>query len=404
MRTALYDSVDGVDMRMLEWIYVHVPPSMRALYPYDIQKFTAKGDLAVVQWLHEHGCSITQSAVDSAAMQGRTAVLQYLHHHSHYRPTTTHRAAARGLLDVVALIVEDYMAIHTNEDNDANAEVFDSWQSAISAAASNGHLAIVQFFAARGFYPTTPRAMEEAAQHGHLDVVAFLHSQPASLGTSRAMDLAASSRHVAVVQYLHEHRSEGCSTRAMESAATYGHLDVVRFLHLNRAEGCTTRAMDGAAMYGHLDVLEFLHAHRTEGCTPAAFKAAAANGHVVVAQFLSDHRLLSLDHAASAFVAAAALGHLEIVKMLHAKVSHERSVYAAVAAAAQKWKHDVVAFLCVHQDHDATPFLDRAVADNASWIVQALCPFATRSELLRAKDQALALDHERSERFHSRTH
>ncbi len=46
------------------------------------------------------------------------------------------------------------------------------------------------------------------------------------------------------------------------------------------------RAMDRAAANGHLEVVRWLHANRTEGCTTSAMDDAAKNGHLEVVQWL----------------------------------------------------------------------------------------------------------------------
>lgn len=44
--------------------------------------------------------------------------------------------------------------------------------------------------------------------------------------------------------------------------------------------------MNRAAAHGHLEVVKWLHANRDEGCTTAAMDGAAANGHLNVVQWL----------------------------------------------------------------------------------------------------------------------
>ncbi|KAF1782799.1 Ankyrin repeat-containing domain [Phytophthora cactorum] len=101
------------------------------------------------------------------------------------------------------------------------------------------------------------------------------------------LDSASAAGHLEIVQLLlHLDRSSPvrCSFRALNAAAQNGFLYV--FLHFHRSEGCTSYAMDAAAAKGHLEVVKFLHFHRTEGCTTAAMDLAAAQGHLQVVDLL----------------------------------------------------------------------------------------------------------------------
>ncbi|GMF25643.1 unnamed protein product [Phytophthora fragariaefolia] len=49
--------------------------------------------------------------------------------------------------------------------------------------------------------------------------------------------------------------------------------------------------MDAAAACGHLDVVKWLHLYRTEGCTTTAMDLAAANGHLEIVKWLHSHRI-----------------------------------------------------------------------------------------------------------------
>lgn len=52
----------------------------------------------------------------------------------------------------------------------------------------------------------------------------------------------------------------------------------------------TTTAMDGAAAMGHLEVVKWLHARRSEGCTMRALDGAIANNHFDVMEWLFANR------------------------------------------------------------------------------------------------------------------
>ncbi|KAI9918512.1 hypothetical protein PsorP6_011383 [Peronosclerospora sorghi] len=57
-----------------------------------------------------------------------------------------------------------------------------------------------------------------------------------------------------------------------------------------RVEDYTRYAMNAAAANGHLDIVKFLHFHRREGCTTAAMDLPAAHGHLHVVKFLHRYR------------------------------------------------------------------------------------------------------------------
>lgn len=117
-------------------------------------------------------------------------------------------------------------------------------------------------------------------------------------------------------------------TTAMDAAAKNGHLAVLLFLdgvdtasrnkqkkrswkfnfatrhQIGHYPRCTSFAMDAAAARGHLNVVKWFHSHRSEGCTTTAMDRAAANGHLEVVQWLHSHRLegcttAAMDNAAS---------------------------------------------------------------------------------------------------------
>jgi hypothetical protein len=80
---------------------------------------------------------------------------------------------------------------------------------------------------------------------------------------------------------------EMLSPSSIDRAAELG---LLRVLTEHRGLEATTHAMDSAAAYGHLDVLKWLHANRYEGCTESAIVQALANGHVDVSVWLVNVR------------------------------------------------------------------------------------------------------------------
>mmetsp|Transcript_7099 Transcript_7099/g.11278 ORF Transcript_7099/g.11278 Transcript_7099/m.11278 type:complete len:663 (+) Transcript_7099:433-2421(+) len=183
-------------------------------------------------------------------------------------------------------------------------------------AAKGGHLAVLEWLSEIGGESCTTDAIDGAAAGGHLAVVEWLNAVGR---TSAAMNGAAGGGHLAVVKWLHANSSEGCTTAAMDSAAGGNFLSVVEWLHANRSEGCTTAAMDLAAGGGFLSLVEWLHAYRTEGCTLGAMDLAAGGGHLPVAEWL--HAKRSQACTRSAMENAAGGGHLSVVEWLYANRS-----------------------------------------------------------------------------------
>ncbi|KAF1314344.1 hypothetical protein FI667_g16756, partial [Globisporangium splendens] len=142
--------------------------------------------------------------------------------------------------------------------------------AAMEDAATNGSLD--EYYNATR-YTITP--LHLAARNSHLESVKFLHEYDGDEGCSKdAMDQAATNDHLAIVQFRHKNRGEGCTEEAMDGAARNGHIDVVQFLHTHRSEGCTSDGMDGVAAWNRMAVVEFLHEHRSEGCTTGAMDKA----------------------------------------------------------------------------------------------------------------------------------
>lgn len=158
----------------------------------------AKGNVAMLQWIHVHqnqGCS--QKAMDSAAANGHLDAVQWL---------------------------------HLNRTEGCATDAMD-------AAAGQGHIETVQWLHVNRIEGCTTQAMDLAAANGHLEVVQWLHENRAEGCTTQAMDLAAQYGHVHILEFLHANRHEGCTTQAMDSAAKHGHLNAFQWLEKNRPEG-----------------------------------------------------------------------------------------------------------------------------------------------------------------------
>ncbi|EQC32462.1 hypothetical protein SDRG_09789 [Saprolegnia diclina VS20] len=144
-----------------------------------------------------------------------------------------------------------------------------------------------------------PQLLGHVANRGFLPLVQALHERGFSCSTY-AMDAAATNGHLGVVQFLHNHRTEGCTVKALKGAILEGHLDVARFLIEHRTEGAppnylhslgtfdwTVSAVDNAVADGNLPVVQFLLTHRHEGCArDVVVQKALERCHLHVAEYL----------------------------------------------------------------------------------------------------------------------
>ncbi|KAF0720838.1 Aste57867_33 [Aphanomyces stellatus] len=237
----------------------------------------------------------------------------------------------------------------------------------------------------RGF--THLNLLDIVAGDGNIDVarVLFDHDAPYS---DAAIDKAATNGHLAMVQYFHEKPNSKCTTDAMDGAATNGHLEVVQFLHEQRLEGCTTDAMDEAATYGHDAVVQFLLAKRKEGGSATAVNVYVTKGDLAMVQLLA----AASKCAARSVTVAANHGHLEMVKYF---VGEKEVPFAAPAIeAAVKHGHlDVIDYLRSRRpEMCVAKFMQMAHTANQAATVEYFdnyrcecCKGVGRDELLAAK-------------------
>lgn len=300
-----------------------------------IQDFSAvmrnaasRGDLAMVQWLHEHQANANTDAIDFAVFSGHLRVVEWLH--SNRTEGCTAAAMDSAARNNRFAMVE---WLHTNRAEGCTP-------GAMDGAAQNGHLRMVQWLHANRSEGCTTNAMDSAAAAGNLEMVQWLHFNRTEGCTPAAMDEASYFGRLEMVQWLHVHRAEGCMTRAMDHAKS---LSVVKYLHVNRLGECTTRAMDRASQQGNLELVQWLHHNRSEGCTTEAMDKAAKNGHLEIVRFLHEHRMEGC--TTDAMDNAAKNGHFEIVRYLH-EHRHEGCTARTWAAAANHENWAFVEWLC----------------------------------------------------------
>ncbi|KAK1943427.1 putative ankyrin repeat protein [Phytophthora citrophthora] len=206
-----------------------------------------------------------------------------------------------------------------------------------------------------------------AAERGHLDVVKWLYTEYyadltmnlfwirgkvdkngyrySKHGYCSVVDATAGKGHLAIVQYLLQvsakRRNE--PPRKKQCPEAYP-------VQSNRHEAptiegrCTKIAMDAAAANGHLDVVKWLHVNYSQGCTTRAMDLAACNGHLETVKKLHANRREGC--TTKAMDGAGEYGHLHVVKWLHEHRSEGCTNEAMDGAADRghfemmKWLHE----------------------------------------------------------------
>ncbi|KAF0720835.1 Aste57867_30 [Aphanomyces stellatus] len=177
--------------------------------------------------------------------------------------------------------------------------------------AGDGHLEIAHLLFDHGA-PYSEAALDKAATNGHLAMAQYFHEKPNSKCTTQAMDGAAANGHLEVVQFLHDHRTEGCTTRALDEAAVLGHDAVVRFLLDTQSTGGSVKAMNAYVAKGDLDMVKLLAMGK---CSSGSVNVAAAHGHLTIVKYLVGEKEVAF--AAPAIEAAVKHGHANVVDYLH---------------------------------------------------------------------------------------
>lgn len=184
-------------------------------------------------------------------------------------------------------------------------------------------------------------AMQYAAKAGKLDAVKFLHYSR-FIKSWDAITEAAGEGHLEVVQWLLQHRKDLDLAHTMDRAAAKGHLDIVKFLHANGC-ACTTKAMDEAAERDDMEMVEWLHANRTAGCTSDALNAAAGNGDLGMVEWIIAHYPKLSKKMAMAN--AVNNGRLRVAYWLHGRFS-ECNLAKQTSLKWSTTSLDMVLFLC----------------------------------------------------------
>ncbi|EGZ19424.1 hypothetical protein PHYSODRAFT_558163 [Phytophthora sojae] len=219
--------------------------------------------------------------------------------------------------------------------------------------------------------PVSGEVVREAAKGGHLWTLQLLEADRSHGGIEwceKSLPEAARVDRWDIVKWLQAHL-----TIDLNWSDNYELLDIAgrstkRLCVRERYPRCTSAAMDIAAANGHLDVVKWLHAYRSEGCTAAAMDKAAG-GHLKVVQWLHSHR--SEGCTAEAMNLAAANGHLGVVKWL---LEHRDEWSSAVMDTAAANGHlEVVMWLHANRSEGCTTkAMDEATANGHLDVVRWL--------------------------------
>ncbi|KAI8627989.1 hypothetical protein F5Y19DRAFT_439151 [Xylariaceae sp. FL1651] len=270
-------------------------------------------------------------------------------------------AAEKGLLDPLKMLVDAGAPIDKRDSR--------SGLTPLTAAASNGHLPIVDFILKDDIdMNKTPfnrrflaAPLVEAARSGHLTIVDYLVTYGAQINNMGRKDspliAAANAGHLPIVEYLVAHGAnvnltDGLRSSPLSFAASSGHLPVVEYLVAHRADVNLTRyddssALSFAASSGHLPVVEYLVAHGADVNLTSydglsALSLAASSGHLPVVEYLVAHGAnvnLTDYQGFSPLSLAASSGHLPVVKYLERirRVDLSRRYYNLENQVRKRW-------------------------------------------------------------------
>ncbi|OWZ14288.1 hypothetical protein PHMEG_00012259 [Phytophthora megakarya] len=245
--------------------------------------------------------------------------------------------------------------------------------SALTSAASHGHLELVQWIYSREYICRSDRyPIEQAIANGHLAVAKFLRSMGEEIRSINAMNLAAENGHLQMLQWLQATGLLNCTKNAMDGAARNGHLEVVKWLHENRTEGCSSDALSYATHYGHLEVAKWLYdnVHTTFHLTTALSMNKCR--HLEILQWINSH--FEKANYLEAMLVASKNGDLEVLEWLHKHKLTDFDSYA-LQFATQNGHVKVVQWFWVHyrDEFDAVQVLRDAAAGGHLDIVRWLC-------------------------------
>ncbi|KAF0692679.1 Aste57867_16264 [Aphanomyces stellatus] len=274
-------------------------------------------DLAILEYLNQvgHG-GCTTLAMHWACHHGNVTMVEFLHQRRHISldSRSLESALIQGHMDIVA-----YFEQHVLRERIVFPQTFPFKQ-----VTGNGHLDAVKYIHSHdGVFPAT--AIDAAATNGHLDIVQWLRTNTDATCSYIALLGAARNGHMAIVHFLIEHFRDKFGRPdlgnpfkkvefAIHVASENGHLEIVKYLVAHHIDDGVGGTIDQAAAYGHLHIIQWLVENGVDECKPRAADLAACNGHLHVVEWLHA-RGVGIDNAWW-LATAASNGHFEMIKWL----------------------------------------------------------------------------------------
>lgn len=226
-------------------------------------------------------------------------------------------AAESGHLNVIQYIRENYPARLPNTSS--------ILAPLLTAAAGNGHVAVVEYLLWHGARPDLKMIRKAASSH-HRAIVQLLINAlivDGSLGSielaSRSIAVTITSCHVSLLQWLNTPSlSNVCN---ISQVAKFGDLAAVEYLLgqkclFDRPGMTHAAALSGAAQGGHIHIIEYLHIQGLDIMKPDPWYGAAQNGHFAVIQRLLVCGKPAPEVMMEAVRLAVEEGHLGVVVLL----------------------------------------------------------------------------------------
>lgn len=246
-------------------------------------------------------------------------------------------------------------------------------QDMVDEAARRGHLDVLKYFYERGARRCSRLALEAAVCRDHLDIVKLIINNQREEMRRCAINAAAKSGRLEIIKFIFESaRSNELWPPGSDGATpASGIFEIVKCQHKHHHSGWAYRVMQHAAAHDRMEVVTYVQAElKGTGCSTAAIDWAAANGHVEVMRYLhafdTDSHVVYHADGRPAFVAcpfadcfecctgqamnwAARKGHFEVVQFLFYSRT-EGCVAMALSEAASSFfsSSNVVRFLAEH--------------------------------------------------------
>ncbi|KDO18760.1 hypothetical protein SPRG_15948 [Saprolegnia parasitica CBS 223.65] len=208
------------------------------------------GDLDTMQRLHgSHLGHVTVQALEYAALNGHLHVLHWLSRFQNdgVMSEALAWACVHGHLDVARYLCEVW---HVPVS-----------QTALATAAHTGHRRLVRYLLLGG----NGHVEEDEADESTYDTNECIYDHllgcfRSTFVRTRPVDAAASQGHLAILELLIDQGAE-VTTTTMDAAVAHGHADIVRFLVAEHGRGCTVHHLCTASSQRRMDLASYLLSH-----------------------------------------------------------------------------------------------------------------------------------------------